>query len=67
VSPTGDRDICQGFDTPSGIAFDKKGDLFVADSGAHSIKKIDAAGKMTSLAGIDHKAAILMPAPKRTI
>jgi glucose/arabinose dehydrogenase len=45
--------FAEGLDTPSGIAFDKNGDLFVADSGSSSIKKIDAAGKIVTIAGID--------------
>src|SRR6185369_3888765 len=57
VSSTGAiATFAQGLDTPSGIAFDKSGDLLVADSGSHSIKKIDASGKIVMLAGIDHRA-----------
>ena len=54
VSSTGAIAIlAQGLDTPSGIAFDKDGDLLVADSGTSSIKKIDAAGKVSTVAGMD--------------
>ncbi|MEP6848835.1 MAG: hypothetical protein ABI999_08250 [Acidobacteriota bacterium] len=54
VSATGTiAAFAQGLDTPSGIAFDKNGDLLVADSGTSSIKKIDDAGKVSTIAGID--------------
>lgn len=45
--------FAEGLDTPSGIAFDKSGGLLVADSGSNSIRKIDGAGKMTTIAGSD--------------
>lgn len=45
--------FADGLDTPSGIAFDKNGDLLVADSGANSIRKIDGSGKLTTIAGTD--------------
>lgn len=48
--------FAQGLDTPSGLAFTKSGDLIVADSGSHTIKKIDASGRISILAGIDGKA-----------
>ena len=40
-------------DTPSGIAFEANGDLIVADSGSHTIKRITAAGTLTTIAGAD--------------
>ncbi len=44
------------FDTPSGIALDKNGDLIVADSGSHSIKKIKiATGEIELIAGVEGK------------
>jgi DNA-binding beta-propeller fold protein YncE len=53
VSKTGTvSTFAQGLDTPSGIAFDKNGDLLVADSGSNSIKKIDGKGT-TTIAGLD--------------
>ncbi|HEX8290080.1 MAG TPA: hypothetical protein VF556_19020 [Pyrinomonadaceae bacterium] len=39
-------------DTPSQIAFDANGDLFVADSGAHAIKKIKPNGEIEIVAGV---------------
>lgn len=42
--------------TPSQIAFDKNGDLIVADSGSHTIKKIKPAGEVEIVAGIENQA-----------
>ncbi len=42
-------------DTPSQIAFDKNGDLLVADSGTHTIKKIKADGKIEIVAGVENQ------------
>lgn len=39
------------FDQPTGLAADKKGNLYVADAGNHVIRKIDGAGKVTTVAG----------------
>lgn len=39
------------FDTPSGIAVDKDGNVFVADTGNHAIRKINANGEVTTMAG----------------
>lgn len=40
-----------GLDTPSALAFDRRGNLYVADTGTHTIRKISPAGVMTTLAG----------------
>ena len=42
-------------DTPSQIAFDKNGDLIVADSGTHTIKKIKSSGEIEPVAGIENQ------------
>lgn len=43
--------FAEGFDTPSGIAFDKDGNLIVADTGSHTIKSINATGEVSLVAG----------------
>ena len=43
-------------DTPSQIVFDKNGDLIVADSGSHTIKKIKPTGEVLTIAGVDNKS-----------
>ena len=40
------------FDGPAGIAFDDSGNLYVADSGNHTIRKITAAGEVSTFAGL---------------
>lgn len=39
------------FQRPQGIAIDSQGNVFVADSGNNAIRKIDPAGKVTTVAG----------------
>ncbi|HQU86520.1 MAG TPA: hypothetical protein PKY59_25540, partial [Pyrinomonadaceae bacterium] len=41
-------------DTPSQIAFDKNGDLIVADTGSHTIKKVKPNGEIELVAGIEN-------------
>lgn len=43
-------------DTPSQIAFDKNGDLLVADAGTHTIKKIKPTGEIELVAGVENQA-----------
>lgn len=45
-------DVATGLSTPSAIDREKDGGLIVADTGSNSIKKIDAAGNVTTLAGM---------------
>lgn len=43
-------------DTPSQIAFDQNGDLIVADSGTHTIKKIKSSGEAETIAGVENQS-----------
>ncbi|MBP9110901.1 MAG: SMP-30/gluconolactonase/LRE family protein [Pyrinomonadaceae bacterium] len=41
----------EGLTTPSGMAFDKGGNLLFADTGSHTIRTVDPRGEVTMLAG----------------
>jgi len=45
--------FADGLDTPSGIAFDRSGNLIVADSGSHTIRSVNSKGEITTIAGIE--------------
>lgn len=45
------------FDTPSGLAIDQDGSLVVADSGSHTIKKINpTTGEIVVIAGVENQS-----------
>lgn len=48
--------FAEGLDTPSAIAFDKGGNLIVADSGSNTIRSVDSKGSVTTIAGVEGKA-----------
>jgi sugar lactone lactonase YvrE len=48
--------FADGLDTPSGIAFDRSGNLLVADSGSNTIKSVDPTGKIDLLAGVEGRS-----------
>lgn len=52
----GPVEFAAGLNTPSAIAFDANGDLVVADTGSHTIKKITRSGSISVLAGAEGQA-----------
>lgn len=44
--------------TPSGIAFDKSGNLIVADSSSHTIKLLNSKGEISTIAGVDGRSGL---------
>ncbi len=45
-------------ETPSQIAFDRNGDLIVADSGSHTIRKIKPTGETEIVAGVENQPGL---------
>ena len=54
-------------DTPSQIAFDKNGDLIVADSGSQTIKKIKPTGEIELVAGVENQSGFQDGEAKSTL
>jgi sugar lactone lactonase YvrE len=48
--------FAEGLHTPSALAFDKAGNLIVADSGSHTIRSVSVTGDVTVVAGVPGKA-----------
>jgi sugar lactone lactonase YvrE len=48
--------FASGFNTPSGLAILPDGDLVVAETGSHTIKRVSSDGTVTTLAGIENVA-----------
>jgi sugar lactone lactonase YvrE len=56
IKPGSDRtEFATDLNTPSGIAFDNDGNLFIADSGTSTVKKIDSSGVVSAVAGVENK------------
>ena len=51
TSPNNEPATLASFVSPSGVAFDQFGDLFIADSGGHRVYDIDVTGAIHFLAG----------------
>jgi sugar lactone lactonase YvrE len=49
---SGDGTGAARFDTPSGIALAPNGDLYISDTGNHTIRRVTAAGVVSTFAGV---------------
>ena len=56
VDASGTTIFAEGLDTPSGLVFDKSGNLIVADTGSHTIRSIDTKGNVSTVAGLEGRS-----------
>ena len=59
-----ETDFAKGLNTPSHIAFSDSGDLFVADSGDHTIRKVLPDGTIELVAGVSGVRGLLDGKPE---
>ena len=56
ASDGGSKVVAENLDTPSGIAIAPDGSLIVAETGAHTIKRVDVKnGQVSTIAGVENK------------
>lgn len=55
------------FSSPSGLAFDSRGNLFVADTGNNAIRRISPGGFVTTVISSGSAGAVLQPGPGGSI
>lgn len=53
------QDTTARFDAPCGLAIDKNDNVYVADAGNHSIRKISPEGYVTTIAGINKQQGLV--------
>jgi hypothetical protein len=56
IGPKGDEVVASGLNTPSAIAFLPDGNVVVADTGSHTIKKVADDGAIEIIAGVEGSA-----------
>ena len=57
------KNLVSVFDTPSGVAVDKQGNIFVADTGNNTIRKITPQGEVVTVIGQRVDSSDPSPAP----